>query len=224
MPTMSDDLHFAENYRDLCQQSGTGAGFQFEFYCECCNDTWRSPFTPYLSGQASGWMQRASGLVGSLLGNIGSDMDNAVQGLAQSGWGTARDTAFREAIAAAQGHFHRCARCHHYTCDRCWSIDSGLCRNCAPDIASEVQAARLSGTLEAATTQARSAGTALADKVDVTTPHQLCLPKVRCRSAWWQVLPAVRARSRRARELCELPCRIAGRQSLLSGMRSRRGA
>lgn len=173
---MSDDLHFAENYRDLCQQSGTGAGFQFEFYCECCNDTWRSPFAPYLSGQASGWVQRASGLVGSLLGSIGSDMDNAAQGLAQAGWGTARDTAFREAIAAAQGHFHRCARCHHYTCDRCWSVDSGLCRDCAPDIASEVQVARHSGTLEAATTQARNAGAALADNWDVTTPHQLTCP------------------------------------------------
>ncbi|MEF2251058.1 hypothetical protein V4D00_11565 [Ralstonia solanacearum] len=44
------DLHFSNNYRDLCIQSGTGAGFQFEFYCQCCSDTWRSPFAPYRSG------------------------------------------------------------------------------------------------------------------------------------------------------------------------------
>ena len=174
--TMSDELHFAENHRDLCQQTGTGAGFQFEFYCERCNDTWRSPFEPYRSGQASGWVQRASGLVGSLLGGVGYDVDNAVQGLAQAGWGSARDTAFREAIAAAQGHFHRCARCHHYVCDSCWSIDGGLCRNCAPDIASEVQAARHGGTLEAATEQARGVGAALAGRLDVAAAHQLVCP------------------------------------------------
>jgi rRNA maturation endonuclease Nob1 len=173
---MSDDLHFADNYRDLCRQGGTGAGFQFEFYCECCNDTWRSPFNPYRSGQASGWMQQASSLVGGLLGNVGSSIDTAAQGLAQAGWGPARDNAFKQAIGAAQAHFHRCARCHNYVCDKCWSIDSGLCQNCAPDIATEVQVARHGGMLEAAAERARTSGNAQADKVDVVSAHQLVCP------------------------------------------------
>lgn len=176
---MSDqsDLHFSNNYRDLCQQSGTGAGFQFEFYCECCNDTWRSPFEPYRSGQASGWMREAGGLLGSLLGNFGNQIDNAADGLARAGWGTARDGAFKTAIGAAEKHFHRCAHCHRYACDRCSNEESGLCVNCAPDLAAEVQAARHAGTVQAATDNARAAGAGLAATVDVTTSRTLVCPE-----------------------------------------------
>lgn len=170
------DLHFSNNYRDLCMQTGTGAGFQFEFYCECCNDTWRSPFEPYRSGQASGWMREAGGLLGGLLGSFGNQIDNAAEGLARAGWGVARDSAFKEAIGAAEKRFHRCAHCHRYTCDRCWNQDSGLCQNCAPDLAAEVQAARYAGAAQAAAENARAAGAALAVNVDVNTAHNLVCP------------------------------------------------
>jgi hypothetical protein len=173
---MSDDLHFADNFRDLSIQSGTGAGFQFEFYCECCNDTWRSPFEPYKSGRASGWMQEASGLLGNLLGGVGYSVDNAVDGLARAGWGTARDDAFRHAIDAAKRHFHRCAQCHNYACDRCWSEDAGLCQRCAPDLAASVQVARQEGRRETAMERAREVGAGLGAGVDVTTSHQLVCP------------------------------------------------
>ncbi|MHB1057461.1 MAG: zinc ribbon domain-containing protein [Rhodanobacter sp.] len=173
---VNDDLHFADNYRDLCRQGGTGSGFQFEFYCECCNDTWRSPFDPYRSGQASGWMQQASSLLGGLLGGAGSSLDEAAEGFAQAGWGPARDTAFRQAIEAAQAHFHRCARCHNYACDSCWDADRGLCRDCAPDLATEIQAARHGGTLEAATERARAQGSAQGERLDVASARQLVCP------------------------------------------------
>jgi hypothetical protein len=172
----SNDLHFSSNYRDLCQQSGTGAGFQFEFYCQCCNDTWRSPFEPYRSGQASGWLQEASGLIGNLFGNVGNQVDNAAQGLARAGWGVARDGAFGHAVAAAEQHFHRCAHCHGYVCDRCWNIDSGLCQRCAPDLAAEIQTARHAGAVETATMQAREAGHALGATLDVQAAQQLVCP------------------------------------------------
>lgn len=170
------ELHFSNNHRDLCQSSGTGAGFQFEFYCQGCNDTWRSPFAPYRSGQASGWMQQAGSLLGGLFGSVGYELDNAAEGLARAGWGTARDEAFRQSIAAAQQHFHRCARCHGYVCGRCWNGESGLCLSCAPDLATEVQVARHTGTLDAAREHARTAGEAQAGKLDVATPHQLVCP------------------------------------------------
>ena len=35
---MAEELSFSNNYTDVSQQYGTGAGFQFEFYCECCRD------------------------------------------------------------------------------------------------------------------------------------------------------------------------------------------
>ena len=173
---MSDDLHFADNCRDLSIQSGTGSGFQFEFYCECCNDTWRSPFAPYTSGRASGWMREASGFLGNLLGNVGYNVDDAVDGLARAGWGTARDTAFKQAIEAAKAHFNRCAQCHNYVCARCWNTDSGLCQNCAPDLAASVQVARSQGQRTAAMERAQAAGAALAAKVDVQTSRQLVCP------------------------------------------------
>ncbi|RUL75424.1 zinc ribbon domain-containing protein [Dyella choica] len=172
----ASDLHFSNNYHDLCQQHGTGAGFQFEFYCQCCSDTWRSPFEPYRSGQASGWMQQASGLLSGLLGSMGSQIDNAAEGLARAGWGTARDDAFRHAIAAAQAHFHRCAHCHSYVCERCWNIDSGLCQRCAPDLAAEIQTAKHAGTIEVATQQARLAGNSAAANLDTVTSRQLVCP------------------------------------------------
>lgn len=173
---MSEDLHFSDNYRDACIQTGTGAGFQFEFYCECCNDTWRSPFEPYRSGQASGWLRQAGNLAGSLLGSIGYQLDDAADGVARAGWGTARDAAFKRAIGAAEAHFHRCARCHDYVCGRCWSSERGLCRDCAPDIATEVQAARHAGALETATENAHTAGQAVGARIEVKADRQLVCP------------------------------------------------
>jgi hypothetical protein len=173
---MKDDLHFADNHRDLCMPTGPGAGFQFEFYCECCNDTWRSPFQPYTSARASGWMQEAGGLLGNLLGAVGYSVDNAVDGLARAGWGSARDEAFRQALAAAKQHFNRCAQCHDHVCAGCWNADTGLCRRCAPDLAASVQTARHQGQREAAMERAREAGAGLAGQVDVQAVRQLVCP------------------------------------------------
>jgi hypothetical protein len=176
---MADDLHFSNNYRELSNQWGTGAGFQFEFYCQCCQDTWRSPFEPYRSGQASGWLREAGGFVGNLFGSLGSTIDDAAEGFARAGWGTSRDAAFKRAIGAAEARFHRCAHCHDYMCDKCWSTDTGLCVRCAPDVAAEVQQARHSGTVEAAREAARDVGIARAGQVDVGASHQLVCPECR---------------------------------------------
>jgi hypothetical protein len=174
---MAEDIQFSNNYRDLCRQSGTGAGFQFEFYCESCADTWRSPFDPYRSGQASSWLREAGSFLGNVLGGIGSTVNDAADGFAQAGWGTSRDAAFKRAIEVAKGHFNRCAQCHDYMCGQCWSIESGLCVRCAPDIAVEVQKARHAGTFEAARDAAHEAGVARADKVDIQSDHQLMCPE-----------------------------------------------
>ena len=47
------------NYRDISPPLGdVGAGFQFEFFCESCGDTWKTPFKPYRAGQANGIFRR----------------------------------------------------------------------------------------------------------------------------------------------------------------------
>jgi hypothetical protein len=173
---VSTEVRFANNYHDLCQRDGTGAGFQFEFYCEVCQDTWRSPFEPYRAARASGWLRQAGSLAGGLLGGAGGSVDDAVEGVANAGYGVARDKAFGRAIEQAEQHFHRCARCHNYVCAQCWGAEQGLCVQCAPDVAVEVQTERHRGTLDAARQSAYLVGEGRAGQVDVATDHQLVCP------------------------------------------------
>jgi hypothetical protein len=167
------EIEFSKNYNDLCVRHGTNAGFQFEFYCERCSDTWRSAFETYVSGQASGWVGRASGLFGGVLGNVGS----AVEGLAESGFGSARDENFSKAVEAARQHFSRCAKCQSYVCKRCWNEARGLCYNCAPDAEVEIEAARAQGEIQGASEVAQAEGVARGKDHDVKRERQLVCPK-----------------------------------------------
>jgi hypothetical protein len=148
------EVKFADNYRDLSQSQGVDAGFQFEFYCERCNDTWRTKYKPYRSGQASGWVAKAAGLFGGMVGGASSALD----GLAQAGWNSARDEAFTAAIGDAKSHFHRCAQCFQYNCASCFDAASGLCFNCAPNATVAIAAARAQGVIQGATEAATAEG------------------------------------------------------------------
>ena len=163
------EIKFSDNYSDLSKQSGVNAGFQFEFYCERCNDTWRTDFVPFRSGQASGWLGKAAGLFGGALGGA----SEALEGLAQSGWGKGHDEAFKAAIEQAKKHFHRCARCFQYVCDTCWNRDKGLCLNCAPSAEVEVEAARAEGEMSAAREEAIAEGARRGKGLDAKRDRQL---------------------------------------------------
>lgn len=167
------DFKFSDNCNDMSRQSGVDAGFQFEFHCERCNDAWRTEFVPYRGGQASGWLGKAAGLFGGVMGNVG----DAVEGMAQSGWSNARDEAFKAAIEKAQVHFHRCARCFQYVCSTCWNAGKGLCYNCAPNAEVEIEAARASGEVSAAGEKAALEGIQRGKKMDVTRDRQLVCPE-----------------------------------------------
>jgi len=168
---MSEEIKFGDNYEDLSRESGVNAGFQFEFRCECCNDAWRTPFVPYRRGQASGWLGKASELLGGLLGGVGDMVD----GMAESGFGTARDSAFRDAIKMACHHFYPCGKCSQYVCAR-WNVSRGLCLQCAPDVDAEVGAAKARGEVDAAVEAAEIEGRARGRKIDVKTDKQLVCP------------------------------------------------
>jgi rRNA maturation endonuclease Nob1 len=167
------ELKFSDNYSDLSQQTGVSAGFQFEFYCERCNDRWRTEFVAFRSGQASGWMSKAAGFLGGIAGGAADALD----GVARAGWGNAHDEAFQQSIEQAQRHFHRCARCFQYVCDVCWNNDKGLCLNCAPDVQTEVEAARTQGEIYGATENAALEGIRQGKKRDVKSEHQLKCPQ-----------------------------------------------
>lgn len=166
------DVKFSNNYRDLCRREGVDAGFQFEFYCERCQDTWRTPFSAYRKGQVSGWLGRAAGIFGGVLGDAG----RAADGFADAGFGEARDEAFKEAIESAKQHFHRCAKCYQYVCDPCWDTSKGLCRNCAPDAKVHGEAAKAQGLVQAVEEAAHAEGRNRAGSIDVKADKQLVCP------------------------------------------------
>jgi hypothetical protein len=172
------EIKFSKNYNDLSVGQGVDAGFQFEFYCERCSDTWRSSFEPYRSGQASGWIGKAAGYFGGVLGGVGS----AVEGLAQHGFGEARDQAFAHAIEQAKQHFHRCAKCQSYVCDVCWNTDKGLCFNCAPSAEVEIEAARAQGEVYGAGEKAVNEGIQRGKKMDVKRERQLVCPQCKAQT------------------------------------------
>lgn len=168
-----DDIKFSDNFSDLSRESGVNAGFQFEFYCERCSDRWRTPFVSYRSGQATSWMEKATRAVGGLIGTVG----DAVGDMAQAGWRKARDDAFRQAVESAKEHFHRCARCYQYVCDKCWNPGAGLCQNCSPSVEAEVESAKVWGAIKSATEKAIQEGARLAEKIDIRAKRQLTCPK-----------------------------------------------
>lgn len=167
------EIRFADNYNDLSEETGVRAGFQFEFFCERCGDTWRSCFVSYRAGQASGWLSRAAGVIGGMMGSTAA---NAVEGLAQSGYGKAHDEAFQTAIEEAKGHFYRCARCYQYVCEKCRNRDTGLCLNCAPDAEVEIEAAKAQGEVYGAGEKAALEGTRRGKQKDVKSTRQLVCP------------------------------------------------
>lgn len=176
---MSEMLWFSNNYSDMSRQNGQDIGFEFEFRCQRCSETWRSGFTPYKLGKASGWLRQASELASGATGRFGYDASNAAQNLSEAGWSHGRDAAFKKAIQEASAYFHRCAKCTQHVCGQCWNTARGLCFNCAPDLASNVESARAQGYVEAASNAARDLGATQAAQVDVSVEHQVVCPECR---------------------------------------------
>jgi hypothetical protein len=176
---LSSEIYFNDNYRDLSQQSGISAGFQFEFSCQRCHDTWRSPFEGYAGARMAGWLNRGASAASGLLGRLGGDVSSAADGLAGAGWGHARDTSLRRAVATAQSHFSRCPRCTSHVCARCWNAQQGLCLVCAPDTAAELAASRQRGLNDEVSERGYAAGRQQGGGVDVQSSTPLVCPQCR---------------------------------------------
>ena len=124
------------NIRDLSTPLGDiGAGFQFEFFCESCGDTWKTPFKPYRSGQAAGIFRRFGSLVNEFY-KIGAVTDmvyklGRVSGTSvEVAGGKGKASALEEAQAMAAQRYHRCGSCHGQVCANCFDESSGLCNKC----------------------------------------------------------------------------------------------
>lgn len=124
------EIYFRDNHNDV----STPNGFQFEFYCERCHDTWRSPFDRYTAGT----FENVLGAADSLLGGLFGSARNAVGQVAGAGYSKAKDAALQSAAKQAANHFHRCPRCSNHFCDNCWNGDEGVCVGCIPRLDAEL--------------------------------------------------------------------------------------
>ena len=145
-------LHsFTRNYNDL----STEAGFQFEFYCDCCGNGFKSTFkesTTYKSKKRTEGLGRGVGLLGSLfggrLGSIGNVLESGAHTLSDRmeerspQWRKEQEQAFDEAQNEVKVHFIKCPACNKWVCKDCWNEEEGLCTECAPRESSYVAKAR----------------------------------------------------------------------------------
>jgi len=133
------------NYRDLSRPaSDLHAGFQFEFFCESCGDTWKTPFRPYRAGQAAGIFRRLSYVLGEFykvgaITDLVSKVGRASGTSVEMGTNGPRNAALEEAQALAAQRYHRCGNCRTMVCDNCFDEGTHLCVKCR---ASAAEAAR----------------------------------------------------------------------------------
>ncbi len=132
---------FTRNYED----NSTEAGFQFTFYCDLCEDGYKSSFIEsetYRKGRGLRGLAQGAGVLGSLLGGHlgslgyslergGNVLSDRFEGMSPE-WQKEHEKAFEWAKNEAQRHFHRCHGCRKWVCDSCYNEDEGLCVECAP--------------------------------------------------------------------------------------------
>ncbi len=125
---------FNSNYTDLSDENG----YQFEFRCDICGSGYRSEFTRSNLGVAGNLLGGASNLLGGIFGSARNVADTARE-ITDRG---ARDEALKKASQELQAHFTRCPRNNLWVDETCWNEERGLCINCAPKLASEMEATR----------------------------------------------------------------------------------
>ena len=132
---------FTRNYTD----NSTEAGFQFTFYCDLCNDGFKTSFIEsetYKKGSLlrgiSGGARTLGHLLGGSLGHMawsagyGSDvLSERFRGMSPE-WQKEHEKAFIQAQNEAKQHFNRCHGCRRWVCDADFNEDVGMCVECAP--------------------------------------------------------------------------------------------
>jgi membrane protease subunit (stomatin/prohibitin family) len=136
-----DEIEFVSNYVD----KSTDNGFQYEFHCNRCNNGYRTSFQPWAAGAVSNALDAAN----SLFGGVFNQASNAASRVRSATWQQAHDNAFKKAVEEIRPQFAQCPRCSGWVCrKRCWNEQRGLCKNCAPDLATEISAQQSAKAIE----------------------------------------------------------------------------
>lgn len=132
---------FTRNYED----NSTDAGFQFTFYCDLCQDGFKTSFIPassYKKKKTLRGLASAANALGSVIGGAasrvgyglgsgGDILSERFEGMSPE-WQKEHERAFQLAQNEAQQHFHRCHNCRLWVCDADFNEEDGLCVECAP--------------------------------------------------------------------------------------------
>ena len=125
------------NYRDISPPAGdVGAGFQFEFFCESCGDTWKTPFKPYRAGQANGVFRRFGYLFNEFakISVISETIYRARARRRHVDRGAPaprprRPRSKRRMVMGAQ-RYEKCSNCRTMVCANCYDEATGRCVKC----------------------------------------------------------------------------------------------
>jgi len=140
---------FTDNFAD----NSTDAGFQLTFFCDNCNEGYKTKFVEsktYSKGKflkgVGGLFMAAAQLSGKYNLGYGVERGTDVIGERFRGqspeWHKEHDLEFEKSQNEAKGHFHRCPKCTKWVCENCWNEQDGLCVVDAPREAVSVASAR----------------------------------------------------------------------------------
>jgi len=140
---------FTRNYED----NSTDSGFQFTFYCDICQDGYKSEFVESATYKKKGFLKGLTegvGLGARFLGlhdvgygvqRGGDILSERFDGMSPE-WHKEHERAFERAKNEAMEHFHRCHKCHMWVCDADFNEEEGLCVECSPRLNVEIAVAK----------------------------------------------------------------------------------
>lgn len=134
---------FTRNYED----NSTSAGYQFTFYCDLCNNGFKSSFmesSTYKKKNKLDVLSAGASMLGGLLGGfadrIGSSINDGGNILSQRfedespEWQKEHEKAFNESQDEVKknAHFKKCSGCNRWVCPDCFNEEEGMCTECTP--------------------------------------------------------------------------------------------
>lgn len=155
---MSDEgnlIPFTDNFED----NSTKTGFQFTFYCDKCQEGYKTPFEESDTAKRGGLIDTlgdAASALGRVTGeyDVGYSVDRGTDAISDrygemsAAWQKEHQQAFEDAQNETKGRFNRCPKCTKWVCDNCWNEEVDLCIDCAPREGVEVASARAEKMVE----------------------------------------------------------------------------
>lgn len=105
------DEYMLRAFTELYTDESTETEFSFTFYCDICNNSWKSVPVPF-----SGREQKV--------------LFGAVPVRKTGRWKQEHEQAFERANQEAMMHFNRCPICKRWVCDKDFDIDDAACSIC----------------------------------------------------------------------------------------------